>query len=225
MTTVYSLETRPPIGFVVEGQGEFNAYPSLVARITGALGVHFPCVNAGGYGNIVRHVDEYVDRLVRYKHPFHVIVTVDLRDVIRDGLFSSCRELRSELVNKIQRWQQLSEQKDCLQPLPECITVVVQVQMLESWVIADVSSLQKVGYAKPDVTQPLDVDGTIDNPETWLGRHVSRYTSLKDPTKAKEIMGLLDPHSMRKHSHSFDKFYRTVQAAYWRWCDQCGLEA
>ncbi len=36
------LIARPPIGFIVEGHGEYNCYPSLVQRIVGAKGFHIP---------------------------------------------------------------------------------------------------------------------------------------------------------------------------------------
>jgi hypothetical protein len=67
---------RPPVGFVVEGFGEYYAYPTLVAKIVG-LGAttNIPRVNARGYGNVVKNLEGHLEDLVRRSHPLRVVVT------------------------------------------------------------------------------------------------------------------------------------------------------
>jgi len=78
MSEGVSLPNRPPIGFIVEGHGEYNCYPSLVSRIVDGDGFKIPRVNAMGCGNIVRHLDRQLRPLVLADHPYRVIVTLDL---------------------------------------------------------------------------------------------------------------------------------------------------
>jgi len=199
---------RPPIGFVVEGQGEYTCYPSLVAAITGASGstLSWPRVNAGGYGNILRNIDRYLEDLVKTSHPCHVIVTLDLREPIRDGLYRDCRELRADLEARIRAWQQYAEQRSYLP--------------LETWVVADICSLQRLEYVRRDVQQPMNVDEAIPNPKKWLQAHLIVNRDLKHRDTAKEIMRCLEPEVMRANSRSFDKFLREVRRLHGLWCGE-----
>jgi hypothetical protein len=213
---------RPPVGFVVEGQGEYACYPSLVAAITGTSGstLNWPRVNAGGYGNILRNIDRYLEDLVKASHPCNVIVTLDLREPIRDGLYRDCRELRADLEARIRAWQQCAEQRSYLHPLPENIVVVVQIQSLETWVAADICSLQRLGYMRRYVQQPTNVDEAIPNPKKWLQAHLIVNRDLKHRDTAKEIMRCLEPEVMRANSRSFDKFLREVRRLHGLWCGE-----
>ena len=117
----------PPIGFVVEGSGEYVCYPSVVSRILGCSGLHIPCANAGGYGNIVRNLGESLQDLVLAYHPYHVVVTSDARDPVKDGVFSNCREARKAVWNAAEDWLASAKGSVRLHPLPRRITVVLQV--------------------------------------------------------------------------------------------------
>ena len=223
MIDMIGLVRRPPLGFIVEGHGEFNCYPSLVCRIVEGSGFKVPRVNAGGYGNIVRHLGDQLRALVLVHHPYHVIVTLDLKDVIAADLYDGCAELREDLEKQASEWLADSESQARLQPLPERILVVVQVQRFESWMIADTVGLRSSGYLTADEGQPLHVDEEVYDPLSWLHRRTAPGRNHKNPTCAKEVVSSLDPRTMRVNSRSFDKFHREVCSSYWRWCQECGL--
>ena len=218
-----TLLNRPPIGFIVEGRGEYNCYPSLVCRIIDSSGFKVPRVNAGGYGNILRHLRDQLQALVLADHPFHVIVTVDLKEVIELGLHSDCRQLRADLEKQAKDWLVNARCDHRLQPLPELITVVVQVQKFESWMIADVSSLRESGCLRAEEPQFSNVDEEIRDPAAWLRNRISPALNFKNPKCAKCIISCLDLTVVRKHSPSFDKFHREVLSSYNCWCQACHI--
>jgi len=84
---------QPPIGFIVEGDGEYYCYPSLVCRILRKRGFDIPIVNAGGCGSLVKRLDDHLDSLVLSKHPYNIIVTLDLKDMLSEHFYSDCKQL------------------------------------------------------------------------------------------------------------------------------------
>ena len=214
------LVARPPIGFIVEGHGEYNCYPSLVQQIVGNKGFHIPRVNAGGVGSLVRNIRKYLRMLVLTHHPFHIIITVDLKDTIKQKLAPSCEQLRTDLSKQVKNWLENEAQYDArLQPLPERITVVIQIQTFETWLIADVVSLVKAGYIKKGTKQPSNVDEQVTKPAQWLRKRSKQ--DIKNPKYAKAMASQLDPKVMRLNSHSFDKFFREVERSYLSWIEAC----
>ncbi|MGB0388765.1 MAG: DUF4276 family protein [Ardenticatenaceae bacterium] len=221
------LVARPPIGFIVEGQGEYDCYPSLVQQIVGSKGFHIPRVHTGGVGSLVRNIRRYLRILVLTHHPFHIIITVDLKDTIKQKLARSCEQLKTDLEKQIKNWLENEAQQDArLQPLPERITVVIQIQTFETWLLADVASLVKAGYIKKGTKQPHQVDehatlawGIITKPAQWLRKRSKQ--DIKNPKYAKAMASQLDPEVMRSNSHSFDKFFREVERSYLRWIEAC----
>lgn len=214
------LVTRAPIGFIVEGEGEYHCYPSLVQQIVGAKGFHIPRLSTGGVGSLVRNISRYLRTLVLTHHPFHIIITVDLKDTIKQNLARSCTQLKADLEKQIKNWLENEGQYNArLQPLPERITVVIQVQTFETWLIADVASLVTAGYIKKRTKQPSDVDEQVTKPAQWLQKRTKR--DIKNPKYAKAMASQLDPQVMRLNSHSFDKFFREVESSYLRWTEAC----
>lgn len=214
---------RPPMGFVVEGHGEFNCYPSLVHRIVGAHGFKIPRVNAGGYGNIVRNLGDQLRALVLAEHPAAIIVSVDLREVIRDDICATCAELVTALRQQVQDWQVEAIADDRMIPMPSGISIVIQIQQFESWVVADLQSLLMSGYSLPHQPNFTNVDVEVPNPAAVLRDQIDPAIDLKNPTIAKSVFTQLDVDTMRHFSPSFDKFYREVLASYGDWVEASGF--
>jgi len=212
------LQVRPPIGFVVEGRGEYYCYPSLVCRIVGASGFKVPRVNAGGIGSVVRNLPDQLAALVLADHPFHVIVTMDLKDVLAQALCCDCHHLKTDLEAQANRWMRESQGDPRLQPLPERVAIVVQVPKFESWIIADVLGLARSGYLTTEETSQSNVDEAVTDPARWLRERTRPGRNQKNPRYAKEIISHLCPETMRSSSRSFDKFFREVRHSYDCWC-------
>lgn len=217
-----SLISRPPLGFVVEGAGEHGCYPSIVSRIVNASNFDIPIVNAGGYGGIIRNIQEQLTSLVRLKKPYHIIVTVDLKDVIDAGFYSTCADLLLDLNGKIDDWFRSAQDDTRLQSLPERISVVIQVLKFESWFAADVAGLKTAGYVQSDVDQPDNTD-KLRNPDQWLKDRIIGTKSVKNQRHARLMVSSINPETMRDYSPSFDKFYREVQSSFTSWCSDCQL--
>jgi hypothetical protein len=210
----------PPIGLIVEGEAEYHCYRSLVCRIINIPGLHVPIVNAGGIGNLVRHLDDQLNALVLSNHPYNVIISIDLRDVIRQHLYSDCAQLKLDLEAKANDWLSDAKNNIRLNPLPNRIAVVVHIQQFETWIISDVKNLRSLGIT---VDQIADVDSEITNPSDWLKEHMLPHYNLKNPKHAKMIISQLDPSVMMQNSRSFDKFSRETTLSYKCWCKECGI--
>ena len=214
------LVARPPIGFIVEGYGEYNCYPSLVQRIVGGKGFHIPSVSTRGVGSLVRNISSYLRILVTTHHPFHIIITVDLKDAIKQKLARDCEQLKTDLEKQVKNWLEHEAQYDGrYEPLPERITVVIQVQTFETWLIADVASLVQAGYMKKGSKQLSNVDEQVTKPAQWLRKRTKQ--DIKNPKYAKAMVSELDLQVMRSNSRSFDKFFREVSSSYLRWIEAC----
>jgi len=214
---------RPPIGFIVEGQGEYNCYPSLICRTLCTDGFKIPIVNANGIGGMVSKLHDHLKYLVLADHPCNVIVTADLRDIIDRKLYLTCEEARTDLENEAKNWLIQAQTDDRLQPLPERIIVVIQVQVFESWIISDIPNLARAGYIDQGEKQIRSVDQKILNPVKWLKERLDPNVRLKNPKKAKEIISQLDPNLMRRNSRSFDKFCKEITWGYESWARECEL--
>jgi len=210
----------PPLGLIVEGEGEFHSYPSLVCRILNLPQLHIPIVNACGVGNLVRHLEDQLNSLVRLRHPYDIIVSIDLKDVIDQHLYSDCAQLKLDLETKAGDWLENAQKNDRLKPLPNRIAIVVHVQQFETWLISDLKNLCSLGIK---VDQIEDVDSKILNPSAWLKEHMPPFYNLKNPKHAKNIVSQLDPSVMMGNSRSFHKFSREVTLSYKRWCKECGI--
>ncbi len=207
---------RPPVGFVVEGHGEYNCYPSLFCRSVGVNGILVPRINAGGCGSVVKRLSEQLTDLFLTESPINVIVTVDLQDILDQNLANTCVELLEILDFQIDDWLKKARSDKRLHPLPERVICIVQIRMFESWLISDINGLKSAGLLGVDV-QPIDDAEAVDNPMIWLKNNLVIDGNIKSPRVAKQITSAIDPNNMRKHSKSFDKFFRECVASYDEW--------
>ena len=220
-----AAQSRPPIGFIVEGDAEYHCYPSLVARIAGASGFKIPRLNAGGCGAIVRDLQTQLRDITIAEHPYQVVVTLDLLDVVQAGLYPTCAELVSALSAQSAAWLASSAADERVQPTPEKIKIVIQVPKFESWLVADIPGLAiAIGKEAPGLTSG-NVDSEISDPVEWIRTVFGPEVRIKTPRTAREIVSRLDPDVIRANSHSFDKFHREVALSYHEWCTACGYSA
>lgn len=202
-----------PIGFIVEGHGEFNCYPSLLNKILGSNGLHAPTVNAGGCGTLVKNVKTHLSDLMLVSNPHSVIITVDLVDILSQELAESCVHLVQSLQDEINEWIDLSEGDPRLGPLPQNIVCVVQVKKFETWLISDIEGLKASGLIIDQATHGVDDVETIE-PVKWLKDNLISEQHVKSPKFAKKLTASVSPERMREASMSFDKFYRECHRCY-----------
>ena len=207
---------NPPIGFIIEGHGEFNCYPSLLCRIVGQSGFKVPRVNAGGCGSVVRILAEHLNDLLLVDNPRHIVVTVDLIDILRQGLAESHDDLIAKLNEQASRWREVAIGDPRLQPLPEQIHCLAQVQKFESWLIADVEGLKTAELVHAHIQQVEDAE-VIQDPSGWLKRALVSDSSVKSPNFAKTVVSALDPERMKLRSASFSRFHDTCKSAHSSW--------
>lgn len=221
-----NVSGRPPIGFVVEGHGERNAYRTLVSRGLAIDSRHLPVVNANGVGSILVRLEELLDLLVKPSHPVHVIVSIDKRDLLRQRSFSSCYELRMHFQSRADAWLQEARGRADLNPVPGTVTVIVQDPMFEAWLIADgiglVSAQEIVNLSEAPIWR--DVDSEVSNPASWLEPHLKPGFNVKNPTVAKIIANHIDPSRAAAQSRSFRKFWQEIIRCYRNWADLCGWQ-
>lgn len=211
-----SMITRPPVGFIVEGDGEYNCYPSLFCRIVNITKVSIPIVNAGGCGSLIMNLEEQLNSLMEAHDPLSVIITVDHEDAIKQKLANSTQELLIKLDQSIQEWKSKANKNERFHTVPEQIVSVLQIRKFESWMISDLDGLEKSGLLRKNITKITDADG-IERPSDWIKKNVLITGSVKKPITAKKVITALDPQRMRLHSHSFNKFYQESVNAYSRW--------
>lgn len=217
-----SLIERPPIGFVVEGHGEYYCYPSLCARIMGCH-LHVPRANAIGCGSISRNLHEHLTDLCIASHPLHVIVTVDLKDLIDQSLFRDCVDACTTLKSMADEWMERARSDKRIDPMPDSITIVVQIHKFESWFLADIEALKAAGYLIKDAVEFNDVESFSGDPYSYLMSHMCSGGDLKSPDTAKELISVIRPDHMRSNSRSFDKFFREVRRSFEDWTAQVSL--
>ncbi|MEW8221952.1 MAG: DUF4276 family protein [Candidatus Thiodiazotropha taylori] len=213
------MSYKSPIGYIVEGHGEYNCYPSLLSRIVESTGFKIPRVNAGGCGNVIRNLDEQLSDLLLVESPHTVIITVDLIDAIRQNLAENMDELVQILSEQIDKWLNNAQDNERLHPLPRNIIIVIQVVKFESWLISDIEGLIKEGLVAK-TTDTIDDSEAISSPDKWLTSNLSISGDIKNPDIAKTIVSALDPNIMRLHSKSFDRFFRKSTSAYNSWLKQ-----
>lgn len=204
------VTARPQIGFLVEGRGEFESYISLATRALGRT-VYMQRQVAGSCGEIIRNLESQLTTFIVRYHPVNIIIALDLRDLLRTGEVASCAELREKLQDKVNAWLSSPKTDLRLDPLPQRISLVIQVQCFESWLLAHTERLVDLGYLRPDTPQVADTDA-IDNPVNWLERNHGRLKYRKVPPLVKRIVSELDPNVMRLNSHSFNKLCRETEA-------------
>ena len=137
------LAYRPPIGCIVEGKDEYYCYPTIISKILNVRGMHIPIIVANGYSGILNHLEEHLEDLVSTVHPVNVIISIDLLDVINANIFNNCVSLFNKLSTDIDNWITLNNQNNNFLPFPDIVSIIIQIQRLETWFIADKYTLNK----------------------------------------------------------------------------------
>lgn len=210
---------RPPIGFIVEGHNEYASYPSIVSKIISTSGFQIPIVNAGGCGGVIRNLPYHLTDLVITYHPYEILVTVDLIDVIEQDLFDNCEDLIIGLDEIASTWLTSAQPDERFHPRPESVGFVIQVPQFESWIIADFETLVESGIIDPIEENFGDVDSEIRHPSKWLSDRLIPKHRFKNPRVTNSILRGNDIDRMRSNSRSFAKFHKEVMASYYRWLD------
>lgn len=200
---------RPFLGFIVEGDGEFQSYRTIVAKIVENNCCNIPIVNARGCGNIHKNLEEQLNDLVKISYPHVVIVTVDLCDLISQGLSSDCVEAVKNINDQIIRWKKsFTKGKPQMEIIP-----VIQIQKFETWMIADIESLISAGYISSETKQVAKAD-SLNNPSLWIQKNFIIPFNSKSPREAKSLFAKTSPSTCSQYSSSFNKFHREVIKAY-----------
>lgn len=210
------MKLRPPVGFIVEGHGEYNCYPSLFCKISNCNGFKIPILNAGGCGSIIKRLDEQLNDFLQAESPESIIITVDLKDALHQRLAKDCEDLMEKLSESISKWRISAENDSRLHPLPNHIACIIQVRKFESWVISDTEGLKRADLVHANAEQILDVE-SICEPTNWLRSILKGQNNIKSPQFAKKLVSALDPLVMKQHSQSFEKFYLECQSIYIDW--------
>lgn len=210
------MNKRPPIGFIVEGHGEYNCYPSLFCRISNSTGFKIPIINAGGCGSIIRRLGDQLNDMLAMSSPESIIITVDLKDVLHQNFASDYDELIKLMSKAVQDWRIEAEQNERIQPLPYRISCIVQGRKFESWLIADIDGLKKADLIRSDVPEIADAEA-IDEPAAWLKSALKVECNIKSPQFAKKIVSAISPSEMRTRSKSFNRFHSECESMYSEW--------
>jgi hypothetical protein len=214
-----SICSRPPIGFIVEGHGEYESYPVFVSRILGVKRMWIPRINAKGQGGIIKNLEEHIEDIITSCHPLYLIVTVDLVDNIGTCGISNCKDLYNKLLKTINEWVLYHKNIPKLQPLPQNYIVIIQIQKFESWLIADKQGLGDLDILTKEKIKPdwTNVDIDVPNPNTWLKINSDVKIDLKHPDICKKISNKINIDIAAKNSPSFDKFRREIKMCYDNW--------
>jgi hypothetical protein len=214
---------RPPVGFVVEGYGEFYSYPSLVCRVLDVNGIKVPCSKApSGCGQVFDNLIVELENLVKVDHPYAVIVTVDYVD-LRNRV-NNCREAVEHLQTTANDWLNRMRTQGRFLPLPEHIRVVLQMKKFESWLASDEQGLADSGLLIEGYTPKIykNTDDDIGNPYPHLKTILSNLDPKK-PRDAKKIVTALNVGKVEAQSRSFRKFAQEVRDTYRLWEEACAF--
>ncbi len=197
------------LGLIVEGHCEYDSFPSLLSRIP-QTPHYVPIINAGGIGNIINNIQEHLLSMIRLHSPNKIVITVDYRDALREGLVENCIELKDIVTQRCQEF--LKQQTNGVLKLPENIVVVVADKTFETWICADLQSLKANDMFNSElITEEFhNVDQEIENPKAWLKSKLAKDIDLKSRGNRVKIYKKLDPIVAKEKSRSFNKFYREV---------------
>ncbi len=214
---------RPPIGFILEGRGEYVSYPSLVCRILGTEVGRIPRNEVRyGCGEISANLDEHLLDLVRVAHPYVVIVTVDLVD-FKDQ-FADCVALIDHIQSRANDWLERMRTHPKIAPLPQYIKVVLQIKKFEGWLSSDDFGLSQNGLLAQGYTPCFytDTDTEIREPHGHLCE-ILNDLDPKDTEDVKKIVAALRVDVVEHQSRSFRKFAKEVRASYELWQNACAI--
>ena len=127
------------LGLIVEGHCEYDSFPSIISKIPNTP-FYVPILNAGGIGNIMKNVHEQLLSMIKIHSPKKIVITLDYRDALKEGLVQDCIELKNIVSQRCQDF--IDSQQNGSLNLPDNIVVVIADKTFESWVCADIISLK-----------------------------------------------------------------------------------
>lgn len=199
---------------IVEGHGEHQSYNSLASRILKERHEYIPIGNVSGIGNILKEEKFHANltQFTKMYNPRVVLVTLDLIDAVKRGYCSDCVELKNKMDTSIQIWTSNAAKDGRIIHVPN-VTVIIQIQKLETWLLADLDSLKESGWLKESAPLHDDVD-SLKDPSDYIRTHAARHIDTKNPKTVKDIFTNMDVDVMRTKSGSFDKFARELEKIY-----------
>lgn len=201
---------RPCLAFVVEGRGEYESYPSIVSKVFDSPSGRIPIAEASGWGDVWQNLEMHLTDVIATCHPHMIIVTVDLADVIEGTEHDACDTVRAELQRRCDEWRA----RQSADSAPDEVVVVLQCQMLESWILADLDCLSGCyGLADSHEELPKSVDEQ-PSPVAWLKRNCASPPRTKRPKEIKSLLSSINIATARQSSRSFDKFCREIERAW-----------
>ena len=206
---------RNALGFVLEGRGEYVTYPSFVNRICGFSNFYVPRSQTGGIGRILKNPERYLSDLIKAYRPRTVIVAFDLKDAFEQTELQTCAEVKQYVLRKCEEWRAQALHNPKLQPLPEKIEVVLQVQKLESWLVVDTERLARhASFPTPLPPHTSEnVDEEVAEPEKWLQEHAEQRFNPKKPREIKKAFAMCRVEVIETGSRSFAKLAKEVRLA------------
>jgi hypothetical protein len=206
----------PLLGFVVEGDGEYQSLRSLLSRGLGIDARDVPIANAFGCSNLATRLEDFLRDLVKSRHPQNVIITVDARDFRGNVALGDCCALKEHLQRRADLWLLDCEQNGLFLPLPLTVQVIVQDPAFEGWLISDLEGLRRAVdvVTVEEGVEWSNVDKDVANPGLWLKQRLRPGIRLKDPSLPKRLAKHLHPPRMAHTSRSFRKFWKEVCLIY-----------
>lgn len=204
------------VGFIVEGHGEYAAYPSIFCRVVDVATEYVPCVNAGGCGSVFKNTHEHLDDLVRAGKPRFVIITVDYIDLIEQGLAHDIESIHDAFKKSIDSWVVKAEADGRINVIPESIELVVQVHKFESWLVADSDSLRDRGFLK-DGAPSIDDSDALKDPAAWIRTFFVDGHRVKTPAFVKKVVSAINVETVSEKSKSFSKLDQRCKKFYDEW--------
>lgn len=209
-------------GFILEGHGEYNCYPSIITRSLDVTCMKIPSVNAGGITNIFAHFDEQLCDLLTVDKPYHVYICFDQIDVLkRYTELKTSQDIISHINTLIESWKSRYGDIAKYQPLPDKFTAILQVKKFESWIVADVEGLNNFHLLNSgEFNKNFDnVETDVDDPHIWLLDNVDSKYNSKNPIQCKKLISAIDVNRASKSSPSLLVFLSTLREDYSTWVE------
>ncbi len=192
------------IGFIVDGQAEFNSLPILLSKIESQHTIIRAPLLApmnGNYpvGQIVRQLSTRL-KILAVRGVEHACVVLD-----REAADQCPGQLAQQIATSAQ---------PCVQAAGlNGITVVLKDKMYENWLIADVDALQSLNGrfdVQPHSLRQVSTGGADRVDAVALLKRLTKKASYDKVADACRIVRVADPLRMGANSRSFRRFLRVV---------------
>lgn len=195
--------------FIVEGHCEYDTFLSFTSKILGPA--YIPISNAKGIGNIINNTSDELLWAIKPYSPKRVIITLDYRDALREGIVENCQELKQKVIDNCNAF--IESQANGSLSLPEEIVVIIADKTYETWLCADYEGLSTNKLINGDLIDETftNVDIEIPNPNSWLKEKLNSTANLKKKSHRKLIASTMRPEVAALNSRSFRKFHKEVQ--------------